>query len=1145
MKNITLVLIKKSLYYLIYKTTFNQSKSIFLSSKICKIFNYPNIPMKKLLPILIFFALSYSSYTQTVTLTCPTNTTTPACQSSSAVLNAFNAWLNTASASGGCNGVLTNNSSMGAPNACGGAVTVTFTYTSTCAPFLTTCNATFTVANPPSVNLTCPINTTVSANQTQAAVNSAFSTWLAGAYATGGCNGGVLTNNNNGAPDACGGTTTVTFAYTSPCSFFTTTCQSTFTVPTPLAPTGISGTTAIIIGSSTTLSVVGGVLGGAIVEWFAGSCGSTVIGTGTSITVSPTTNTTYFVRYSGGCSTTTCASVNVSVINSVSSYNFAARNTFYGIGGYSYTQQAFPNGVQANPYLVSGPLPQNDFSYAVSAIGGITNRESAISTNTTNTSISIQLYGNNVRKFSCQPVALNTFGNPTSDDIQLTATTNLGNTATQTGGFNSGAFVGFNVIGNENEYLVSITASFPTTPSPAAFLTLAGIMVGDNTPQNVALNFDGVDDHVSLPNTVGNFATNQDFTVSCWIKPADTQSGSNTDENDIISEWNGSAGAGNGYPFVIRYINTTNTIRVGQYDGSAVTYVNSSTALNDGKWHHVAFVREGGTGNDVFKLYIDGGSPITSQDNISGETTNSLPLKIGSRGNNANFFKGEIDEVRIWGIAKTATEIANERFCKTPNGLGLFNSYNFSNGVPHDINPFITQIQDAVSTNHGTLNNFAKTANVSNFVTGQVKYVKRGEYILQLGNGSSWANAFDYLQNALSANSCNDLFEVYVAKGSYNPSLNFDSHASFNIPSGMSIYGGFAGTEKSINQRNRALIQTTNETTLSGDLAANDTPFNFATNRAENSKNVVQLNGNNAVFDGFTVRGANSVSGGGIEVNSSNLIIKNCRFIDNLYSGINIRNGNTNLSNCTMAGNGETGISTYDANMLNVTNCLIVNNVNSGIIMVFNIPKLFKIVNCTISANKKGVLIYNYSGNLNIPFTNTIIHGNTNAGITSNGSGTITKTITHSLVQGETSTANGNLNGNTVNPQFASPLPNTVISDAGNYRLKDSSPCINTGTDVGVSPLDLDRNPKPRGGKTDMGAYESNVNMNEIISIATGNWEAPGTWNLERVPLATDKVILNNHTVTVTTPNAKAKNVEQKPSSNLRFNAGGSLMLHQ
>jgi hypothetical protein len=47
--------------------------------------------------------------------------------------------------------------------------------------------------------------------------------------------------------------------------------------------------------------------------------------------------------------------------------------------------------------------------------------------------------------------------------------------------------------------------------------------------------------------------------------------------------------------------------------------------------------------------------------------------------------------------------------------------------------------------------------------------------------------------------------------------------------------------------------------------------------------------------------------------------------------------------------------------------------------------------------------------------------------------------------------------------------------------------------------------------------------MNEIISIITGNWESNSTWNLDRIPLFTDKAILNGHQVTVTTNTARAK----------------------
>jgi gliding motility-associated-like protein len=81
-----------------------------------------------------------------------------------------------------------------------------------------------------------------------------------------------------------------------------------------IAPTGISGTTTICTGSSTTLTLSGGTSGtGASAEWFTGSCGGTAAGTGNSITVSPTANTTYFVRYTGTCNTTTCVSQLVTV----------------------------------------------------------------------------------------------------------------------------------------------------------------------------------------------------------------------------------------------------------------------------------------------------------------------------------------------------------------------------------------------------------------------------------------------------------------------------------------------------------------------------------------------------------------------------------------------------------------------------------------------------------------------------------------------------------------------------------------------------------------------------------------------------------------------------------------------------------------
>ena len=109
-------------------------------------------------------------------------------------------------------------------------------------------------------------------------------------------------------------TTTYYVRYNGTCNI--TNCAAvTVIVNTPsVTPTVVSGAITINSGGSTTLSVTGGAAGiGAIAEWFTGSCGGTLVGTGNSITVSPTAATTYYVRYANLCNTTACTTVTVSV----------------------------------------------------------------------------------------------------------------------------------------------------------------------------------------------------------------------------------------------------------------------------------------------------------------------------------------------------------------------------------------------------------------------------------------------------------------------------------------------------------------------------------------------------------------------------------------------------------------------------------------------------------------------------------------------------------------------------------------------------------------------------------------------------------------------------------------------------------------
>lgn len=79
-------------------------------------------------------------------------------------------------------------------------------------------------------------------------------------------------------------------------------------------------------------------------------------------------------------------------------------------------------------------------------------------------------------------------------------------------------------------------------------------------------------------------------------------------------------------------------------------------------------------------------------------------------------------------------------------------------------------------------------------------------------DGSSWADAFTELQTALATAAPSN--EIWVAQGTYFPTTDNNRDSSFNLPSGVHLYGGFAGTETSLSERDWAA----HSTVLSGDI---------------------------------------------------------------------------------------------------------------------------------------------------------------------------------------------------------------------------------------------------------------------------------------------------------------------------------------
>jgi hypothetical protein len=122
------------------------------------------------------------------------------------------------------------------------------------------------------------------------------------------------------------------------------------------------------------------------------------------------------------------------------------------------------------------------------------------------------------------------------------------------------------------------------------------------------------------------------------------------------------------------------------------------------------------------------------------------------------------------------------------------------------------------------------------------------------GTGTSWASAFRTLQAALVVATPGD--QIWVANGTYYPDegpnqTNNAASATFQLPDGVAVYGGFSGSEIAFEQRNAGL----NRPTLSGEIQQDG-------DQSNNAHHVVTSSGNGqgTVLDGFRISGGSVTS---------------------------------------------------------------------------------------------------------------------------------------------------------------------------------------------------------------------------------------------------------------------------------------------
>ncbi len=332
------------------------------------------------------------------------------------------------------------------------------------------------------------------------------------------------------------------------------------------------------------------------------------------------------------------------------------------------------------------------------------------------------------------------------------------------------------------------------------------------------------------------------------------------------------------------------------------------------------------------------------------------------------------------------------------------------------------------------------------------------------GDGSRWDSAFVHLQEALARASDTD--EIRVAEGLYWPDLGGgqtpgDRTASFQLPQGVTIYGGFPPGGGTSDQRNPSVLSSI----LSGDLGIPHLT-------SDNSYHVVTATdvGRRSILDGFVIT-AGFANGNGMHKNGA---------------GIYTVHGSPVVRNCTFAANAALGAGGAAYNLYSdpaFINCVFSGNTAGDCGgAVYSEHGDVTITNCTFTANHaiwRAGGVFDRTGTTTL--ANCILWGNSRLSKGSYDelaqvSGDSPLSINHCCIQNWTGSLSGDENIGQV-PAFVDvdgpdDVAGTLDDDV---RLQAGSPCIDAGDNTGVwleTTTDLQGKPRIVHGTVDLGAYE-------------------------------------------------------------------------
>jgi concanavalin A-like lectin/glucanase superfamily protein/Big-like domain-containing protein len=166
------------------------------------------------------------------------------------------------------------------------------------------------------------------------------------------------------------------------------------------------------------------------------------------------------------------------------------------------------------------------------------------------------------------------------------------------------------------------------------------------------MSFDGINDLLTVA-PHGSLNASQ-VTVEAWVLPVDPSGWRDV----LLKQLSNNGAAGLTYAL---YANSDTDGGVGAYirpsGMSSDQHVASVDRLPAGEWHHIAMTYSG----TILRLYVDGIEVANRRANTA-LSTSSLPLFIGGNKLWGEFFKGTIDEVRVYNRALSEGEIVVDMF---------------------------------------------------------------------------------------------------------------------------------------------------------------------------------------------------------------------------------------------------------------------------------------------------------------------------------------------------------------------------------------------------------------------------------------------------------------------------------------------------